>query len=912
MLSRELIDLVNSGEAIAFVGSGVSTDAGLPSWSGLFDETANALEARGVDGRVARAAAAKNKIPEAFEALAIAASRDEIHSLVASQIEMHKQSGRHHLRLADWPFRFYVTTNYDRLIESASPHRLVTVGNKGAEIRKMSAGCRDVVWHIHGASSLSGERSQIVITKSDYDEFYPESNVVQTLRSLAQAFRCVFFGFGFGDPDFLHVLRAVGRLSHFGRPSFAFIANDPDIPARFVDPDQIRAEYNVEIVPYDVRGNDHSELHRLLEGYNPFLVRRSVSFGFRPTGTPSYEPSAASLRVQTSLDLGELSKANPGLHRTLVGARVLAKVRESPKLTESDLIRGTVSSDLSELAVREAVRELCDRGLLTREPTLDLTPEYADKTATAQARIELARDRFLSSLHARVSERGPVLDGRAETIVVEVVSEFLEALCRERGLGVAQNLATEDSNQASRRTVALLQELPQRLGSCSNRGEALMAIHVATDLLTRPNEAEAGFLGLLCQCYFGQHLVGASDNLSKIDLDLLSGTCYVLDASVLICLLAEGSEISEFTSALLSDLQRLGATLVTTNLLVDEVAEHANWALRLVTRSGEVSPHVIDALRGAGRIRPNQFLHGFYLGTSTDSSFASYIGRVFGVREPAVLSSDTVADRLKLRGISVLGFTEWEGFHQGLYGECEALQAEITNRRLGRGTFRHSRQTKAEAEVAVLVDRIRVGTLRPPGATVRDAFFLSSTRVVDDLPNIERRISLLPEGLAQWIWSSESTSSRHAQLVFEQLLWQLAVEGVVFVDKQTLLRRFPGVFEASKNELDYATRNRREFLVERYGPDPASAFSDADPVDTPRFAKEVHEVALAKMQHEIIEAKKREAAARAAAKLSDGDRDELAKLRARRQQRHAKMQKKKRAAESRKGKGRQRRKKRKE
>ena len=42
MISRQLIDLLNSGEAVSIVGSGVSADAGIPTWNSLFNSVADA------------------------------------------------------------------------------------------------------------------------------------------------------------------------------------------------------------------------------------------------------------------------------------------------------------------------------------------------------------------------------------------------------------------------------------------------------------------------------------------------------------------------------------------------------------------------------------------------------------------------------------------------------------------------------------------------------------------------------------------------------------------------------------------------------------------------------------------------------------------------------------------------------
>ena len=44
MISRTLIDLLNSGEAVSIVGSGISADAGIPTWDGLFNAVADELD----------------------------------------------------------------------------------------------------------------------------------------------------------------------------------------------------------------------------------------------------------------------------------------------------------------------------------------------------------------------------------------------------------------------------------------------------------------------------------------------------------------------------------------------------------------------------------------------------------------------------------------------------------------------------------------------------------------------------------------------------------------------------------------------------------------------------------------------------------------------------------------------------
>ena len=176
MISRQLIDLLNSREAVSIVGSGISADAGTPTWGSLFDAVADALDCEKHDTRVARSTATKGKLPEAFDLLARQTNKSDIHARIAALVEQVSTPGRYHNRLADWPFRFHVTTNYDHLIENAAAGRLVPVGNRGSELHKVAGGNRDFVWHLHGGCKLTSDISQLVVTKSDYALTHPKSN----------------------------------------------------------------------------------------------------------------------------------------------------------------------------------------------------------------------------------------------------------------------------------------------------------------------------------------------------------------------------------------------------------------------------------------------------------------------------------------------------------------------------------------------------------------------------------------------------------------------------------------------------------------------------------------------------------------------------------------------------------------
>lgn len=901
MIDNRVFELVNSNESVAIVGSGVSTDAGVLGWKPLVRRLTTSLESSGVQVAQARALADKNRLPEALDALAKETSRETIHKATAQVIEESRNPSDHHKKLSQWLFRFIVTTNYDHLIEDASNNQLTPVGNRGQELPKMSSGVRDVVWHLHGSSRLPSDLSQMIVTKADYDDYYPNSNAIQSLKAITQAFRCVFVGFGFQDLDFLYALKAVGRLAHKGRPSFAFLGykeSDSNVKDRFRE---IRDLYNVEVIPYQIIDDRHSDLHRVLEAYDPFMLRRSFGVAPRSGATPEYSPPVTSLRVQSALNISESGERNIEIQERLVGSRILAFIRENGPTPLERIVTECQTHDIDIGRVNAGVSSLRRLELISDSDPLSLTSTYQSREVESDSLLSLSKDRFLGSIRFRALQIDPQLDTKSQDRIVRVLSDFLSALSRTNGLGVAQNLATTDGEQAALRTVALLHDLPEYVGTLSNRNEEFIAVEITAGILTHPNEAESAYLGMLCQGYFGQHLLGVDTILREFDLGAVEGTCYLVDASVLVGLLAEGGRVHAFTSEFVNDIGRAGALLYTTDLLLDELAEHANWARKTVNRFGEESADLLDVLRCLRGYKPNQFLQGYFFGDGKDHGFLAYLGRVLDCDVSRKITAHSVSNKLKAFRIEVLQFEDWVGFEGTLYAARDQSEAEITRRRGERKSYKHPRQVKAEAEVAILVGGLREKRLRPPGREARNAFFLSSTRVVDGLPNLPRRISLLPEGLARWLWSSRPISSKHAGFVFEQLLWELAEQDIEFVDKQTLLRRFSGVVEATKLEMTSALRDREEYLVTKYGADPEKAFSDVDPLDMPHYSAEATKEVIQRMEQALKQSRERESRSDKKAQLSTKELAQVAKFRKKQEAKKAKAKRNDRARQSSKG-----------
>lgn len=261
MLRTKVIDLVNSGEAWAFLGSGVSADAGGPTWRELLDSAVEQLGASELVGSddLYQTSLTSRDLARCFGRLEHLTNRNDLDEAVCSYLGELSNYGDLHAQLAEWPFRGYMTTNYDVLLEKAmrgsGQHGWIPVGNTDSEIRKLSGSPSNVVWHVHGFLASADERakkSKLILTDSDYDELYLEgSRTVNQLRGLLSLSQIVFIGFGFSDPEFERVLKLVGRLTSPERPLYAFF---PFRSGEFST--QVREEYlfrfNIDLIPYEV------------------------------------------------------------------------------------------------------------------------------------------------------------------------------------------------------------------------------------------------------------------------------------------------------------------------------------------------------------------------------------------------------------------------------------------------------------------------------------------------------------------------------------------------------------------------------------------------------------------------------------------------------------------------------------
>jgi len=187
---------------VAFVGSGPSCDAGLPSWSELIRRVAAELS---LESDIAPYLAS-HQFLEAAQFLSQVRSEDEVQQRVARELRQFSKPGRLHELIVRAPFSGIVTTNYDLLLNAADQD-----GRFDPPVTYRNVSVRDhfhrrFIVHLHGHVN---EPATIVLTRTGYDQIVAPTAAParQFLASVLSAYTVLFIGFGFRDLNVDAILR---------------------------------------------------------------------------------------------------------------------------------------------------------------------------------------------------------------------------------------------------------------------------------------------------------------------------------------------------------------------------------------------------------------------------------------------------------------------------------------------------------------------------------------------------------------------------------------------------------------------------------------------------------------------------------------------------------------------------------
>ena len=923
MIDTKLLDLINSGNAWVFIGSGVSVDAGLPSWANLVTLTLDRLapddrEVVKEDIRFQKGQES-NDFAQCFQRMQDIVDQAVVIDVVRRIIlEKTGKPGDLTKLLADWPAAGYLTTNYDDLIESALEINKslgwIPVGNQPSEIRKVSGDVTDIVWHIHGSARLPDVASRLIIGSGAYDDLYLDnSRLQQQLRSFLTQRRLVFVGFGLRDPEIMRLLKLAGRYTTPERPLYAFLGSR-DFDQDEGEFQELRDHYNIEVQKYRIVEDTHRDLRDLLGIYSSMIVRRSANYGQRPKTVPSYDPDATGLLIYNTLILQAPNGLQEETLRPLLSARILSVTEHQESVTLDELCAdvGRIATRLageiqSSEEIESVVTELEKHNLIKvdteeHDSVIRLTANGHAFVAERAGVADRIRDQFRASLASRANEHLVGNQSAAEEVAI-AAALFFEDCIEKRSLGVAMALHAADTRAQEFQMIALLQALPQFFDLLSDPESARALVKLVQGVLSAPSEAEAKHCGLLLQARLGVHLLGVDQNTLKSRVQALKDMAFVLDSTSLIPLLAVSGTGHRAAVELMNRIRRVGAKAVTTRNLVIEVSEHAAYANRVVEEAGGgVGSGVLNNLMGKERQRANVFLHGFIEecadGAITGNGFGMYMRQRCGFKTNPATTED--CNRLiRIYDVLEVYLPDVTGFVQEDRVEVEDLKAQIESRRRQSNNYRHDRQVLAEAEVVVLVQKLRDKQYKIDARTFDGVFFVSNSRFIDQLNLVGLPVTMRQNVLLQWLGTVAPFEESELPVLMDGLLWELSERGFDFVNRKKLRTAFSSTISAAKEEYPSIVEHHKVLIATEWGVDPEDAFQEPlDDLDLSSLVLRHAQQTIDRQQRELERVKASVVKGQASRELSESERLQLERLKSEKEMRVKKNRRKARAQAS--------------
>ena len=828
MFDPDLIHKINNGRCFVLIGSGPSSEIGYPSWEKLtkdvWDEVLRAkptADQRSFDQFIAR----KN-FPAALRQSEVElGSRTALISVVQRVFLPVARSVAHPIYeyLAKWPFACYLTTNYDNEVQKALKAQNVyfqTISNTIQELALLRDGACDLIVKLHADLTAP---SRMVLTSQDYDKLIsaPDGDPFRArLRQIFETFNILVVGHSMSDPDLQLVLATAKHSASADHPIFMIVAN-----ATAGDEREFLEQFNIRLISYEDTDSTHKRLKGMLSMADRFIAARGDAPSQNISNLKDEIADATSLliyrRLRTVVSQEPITQAlaplllkaiatsaSPISFISIIATPAVAALAKTPDLTAQ---------------LRQCLAELKSQGLIIEKSdsfSITKSGEKAVSDVSSQRKLEedQAFGQFRLDLGAKLSGLTPAEHDQA----VDAFRNCLVSAFRERGISMANVVIGGQVSGATELTDLFRQLTAQsRQFKRPEVREAFM--EAGRDFLVEPSGPQQRYLASVSQGFFLYHLAGLDPSCGKVRNSLFRGTCWFLDSSILLPLLAKGCSSHDYADDLFTSLKMAKATLFTTPQFLKEVWHHLKWATDFVLVKGIDSPDFLLAAMARENFKQNLFIDG-YIRLSADGAvgtFKDYLQLI----SIAGLSQDALEAWSSDAGVQPVSISDFFGFVDRHWGDVEELKDVLAEQRKKAGTFRGDYQVAAEAEVLAVIRRIRMGEYSLPGGAAKPlrTYFVSQSRSLDRVDTADGAVSWSPEALYRYA-SALPGANLKPELLQQCMLNEYYYAGVTFIDQPRYRKFFgPAVNQA---KLDYKDQVQK-YLDETEQTDRLHEFDEA-------------------------------------------------------------------------------------
>jgi hypothetical protein len=259
-----LFNAVENGSCVLFAGAGISLGTGLPSWRALV----KGLIERVGDIEPRKAITLRDEYDAGHLLRAAQYAKDELgpheyFQFLGNILSLGVAPHVNHDLICSIPFRAVITTNFDKLIETAFTlrHRRMPTTFTGKSLSALASGLYANSFFLFKLHGDIDQPESIVLTRQDFDQIIYHSPHIKTfLHSMFARNTILYVGYSLNDPDFDLIL---------GELAAQFAGNTPVHYALLPEPDPLKAQelktrFNIRALPYDP-ADEHAAVTNFLE-----------------------------------------------------------------------------------------------------------------------------------------------------------------------------------------------------------------------------------------------------------------------------------------------------------------------------------------------------------------------------------------------------------------------------------------------------------------------------------------------------------------------------------------------------------------------------------------------------------------------------------------------------------------------
>lgn len=277
---EQLKECINKNIVFAFIGAGSSKKIGYPLWRELIEILEKEIIKNNPDEdlEIYKRGSLTNQLDYYWyvEILKSYLNENEFNNIIFDNYKPKEINySSFHQKLINIPFRHYLTTNYDTVLENASLSLAKSIDSfcwcDIERLRKFFQFLNDInqqdtryIFHIHG---IFDKKESIILTEKDYINFYTKDDLAQKiLWSIISSFRMCFIGFSMSDLDLLSLFRRTRWDFGRGSPRHFALINEDNLEARRTKRIYLRDKYGIDPIFFSNQNG----------GRDPFIEEENI------------------------------------------------------------------------------------------------------------------------------------------------------------------------------------------------------------------------------------------------------------------------------------------------------------------------------------------------------------------------------------------------------------------------------------------------------------------------------------------------------------------------------------------------------------------------------------------------------------------------------------------------------------